>query len=282
MIPQRYYDLRDDLVFQFGIASRWPAHGRFISYVAHAGLANRLRAMYAAMCIGLASNRNVLHHWRSNNACGAKASDIFPIGASAYKRFGVPTIVHPPFFRSALSLPYIKHIDRTHAPLLLSGRWQYLPFEVLLHQDRPAPLAAKMFRELVLGTTPAAPGESQRIAVHIRRGDFGTKRPIQAYIDAAEHLASKLHASDPRIELMSDDALNCLPAFQSAFGQSRVICREPDQAHTQRNSQLGASLALASLRRLANAQALVRTRRSSFGSMAMALGRIPRALTLVV
>lgn len=251
-----------------------PPGGPCTTYIAHAGLANRIRSWFFAHAISVQHGRLLVHCWSNNRFCGAAQQDLFP-GAPQAARCGLRRWR---LLRSQPSSPMhpLMHSGAEGVPLLVLGNcWQEVSAEDWIAAGLPNRELVDDFRKMILGEEAREP---RRLAVHIRLGDFtgsGRSPPLSAFTRAAESLLRGAPSQFDKIELFSDNVESCLPFFQAHFGRAFVTSEEESNAAGQRGSLDAAKRALRRLRQIATSGGAVLTARSSFGAMAVALGGIP-------
>lgn len=255
--------------------------GRVVSYVANAGLGNRLRAWYFAHTLAGQDGRTLVHRWRANTALGATFGELFP-ELSNPKRCGFRTwslLRKPPVGGAS---DRFEPFETAAAVVILSRDWQYTPAEAWIAAGLPEPRLVAAFRQAVLDDTPPA---RRVLAVHVRIGDFreiGQSPPIQAFISAAERLFRTSGAGFERIELFSDNIELCHDRFAAHFGAGVIGSGEEADASSKRGRLDAARTALRRFRAMAMCGGAVLSGHSSFGAMATALGGIPADRTTVV
>lgn len=255
--------------------------GQSISYIAHAGLGNRLRAWFFANAIAVEQRRHLVHHWIPNRFCGAVFDDLF-VGGPAFQglhRRPWRLLQVPPSDCSQHLVPSGYH---TSSALILGSHWQYAAAEDWIAANLPNAALVNAFRQTVLGDEPVA---HHRLGVHIRLGDFreaGQSPPLDAFIQATETLLRQQSGRFEQIDIFSDNVELCLTRFQSHFGKDLVCSGDEAGASRQRGNHDAARFALRRLRQLARCGGAILTGRSSFGALAVSLGGIPNDKTTVI
>lgn len=254
-------------VFSFRAGNK----GKFISYVATAGMGNRLRAHLIALAIARRTGRQLLIHWARNSHCGAHYSDLYQPGAAAERGF----------FKSVAVLHYLKGVQRPQADrdlyypqdlLVLDESWQFVDFEYLVESVRPLDLSTALVpvESIAVKIKDLWPLLGGRyIGMHVRRGDFvrlGHDTPLQRYRQALLQLPAEWVS---KAIFIASDAKKSELAEVFQLKERELVTQEVGC----RASLMGMQDAVLDLFLLANADYLILTRGSTFGELAALIGQ---------
>jgi hypothetical protein len=240
-----------------------------VTYLCHAGLANRLRVHLVAHAYALRHGRALHVHWPANEHFSAAFTDLFePLPAATLARGALAFLARGDALKPLPDIPVV----------VLRQDWQYIGPEELDAQT--AGFAASLRDALI--PRPAVRLEVDRFAatvmwpavgLHIRLGDFkdnGQALPIERFIAAVKAEDQRSRTQVP-LMLASDGSAAELAPLYAAF---------PGRIHRRRGSSVrhgqdAVTDALVDLLLLARCRYVIQTPHSSFGQIACFLGGCP-------
>lgn len=257
-----------------------PAHppGRLVSYLAHRGLANRMRAHYVAQDFALRTGRTLAANWPRTDECHATLTDLFEWDGPSSFPANARTIVVRYDPEEDLAWPGLDGDPRADA-VVLDAPWQNikrLPFKRRFGDRLDAARRFLVPRPDIQAEADAFDRDwpPAVIGVHIRRGDFVTVAqqalPTYRYVRA---IAAALADAPPgcALFLASDGTDDELAPVLHEVRAPILPRRPPGPRHTTD----GVRGALVDMLLLARTRQIVLTPSSSFGEMATFLGNVP-------
>jgi hypothetical protein len=265
----QYQIMRRNLLGQIPIGNGCPT----LSYLCHAGLANRLRAHIVASALALRSQRKLIVRWPKNQHCGATFSDLFVYNDADCHRADKTVILRSDIAAENLDGAVARIASMDGRFVLLRQCWQYISPRILAEA-----LAVDGVRALIVPKVEIEAEVRQEmenwpgpmLGVHLRRGDFvsaGCAVPIERYNLALE-AARKHHSEAAGVFLATDATEQELDGFHSELPVYRRHCGG-------RTTRQGVASALIDMLLLSRTKHVVLTPLSTFGELAALYGDIP-------
>lgn len=240
-----------------------------VTYLCHAGLANRLRSHIIAAGYALRHQRSLYVHWPITDHFAARFTDLFePLPSLPVTSSTIAFIARGEPLSALPSVPLV----------VLRTDWQYSePGELDLHTTGCADVVRRSLRprQTIMDEVErfATSVSWPAVGLHIRLGDFknnGQALPIERFIAAVNAHDQQSGATLPLL-LASDGTETELAPLFAAF-PGRIVRR---RGSANRIDQGALVDALVDLLLLSRCQHIIQTPRSSFGQVACFLGNCP-------
>jgi hypothetical protein len=280
-VIERYNDLVVRLWYrrsgQFRVLCAQPDAGLLISYMAYAGLGNRLRAHNLAARVGELTGRRVASVWMANSHLMSNASDVLELRDVNFNS-GSPAKGQSPRYAlidasDVKSGRFYEIADKNRDRLVvMTSAAQWVSFQRGVELTRRARPAHIPIRSTISAGAAAMVASIPRpyLAVHIRQTDFITHTGQAQDMDYFERLirSAATHRSFKTLLIASDDALSVTAPTRSLFEQ--VIILRPSFS---RGEEGAAPEAMEHLLVLMDADEFIPSPHSSFSELVLAQRR---------
>lgn len=246
---------------------------KYLTYLASAGLGNRLRAHLIAYVISIKTERKLLIRWFSNVHCHSTFYDLFEPSSLLYQKGRFHSIEYLKNPKELVDSANVAVEENSRDVLILDFEWQFVEYKYLVEVIRGFDLRKILVLRQDLQKEVDQLVEyigGDFLGVHIRRGDFKVTGQIVALEKYIALISCKVDENpDIKIFIASDENRDQLEPLLSHF--RNIYFRETKG----RQSLNGMEDAVIDMFLLSEARQLILTPGSTFGELAALIGEVP-------